>query len=102
MKIKAISATLNNFTLENLISLAESAEGVPISNNFNNFIPLIGYVLSAKVVDGKLIVIGNLINDQDIDHLFLVPGFLIPDHISKEYAITNKPVDSSLPPILRL
>lgn len=89
-----------SFTLENLHQLADSCDGTPVILGFDQEKP-IGEVMSAEVVDGKLVV-EAYIGDQYVwvlKNMFAVPGYTMPDHLLQAVGITFDPEDDSLPRI---
>lgn len=108
MKIKAVSATINKFmhcgkefafTNDQLEKMASSSIGALITDNFNKMKPPYGKIIDASVVNGNLIIKGELIKESPYLKTYLVPGCIMPDFKIFEFGLTGEPADKTLTPI---
>lgn len=98
--VKTIAATTNEpiddlyrFTKKQLLKLASSAIGKPVTVNFNQE-EVVGEVVSAEVTNGKLVITANIKTDPS--GLYLVPGFQYPAYKSITYGLVHNPQDKTL------
>lgn len=115
----AIAATLapfnspvgrfERFTLEDLRQMAASVPDpacsdllVPVENNFDPSLPLIGGVVIALCLNKKLSVTFEAYEPLDVDRskpLYLVPGFDDKTMKITCFGVVTNPADPTLPPI---
>lgn len=97
-RIRFVAATTAMFTEDELKKLADSAPGLPITNNFDSATESIGWIISALVEDGKLVMTGELSFTPDRVGR-VVPCYEATSFKSISYGYTDTPCDKSLEPI---
>lgn len=95
-KIVVVASTLEKgdypCTKDNLVSLAKTANGVPITLNFKED-EVIGKVQYAWVQLDRLFCKVDIDPVYTNKQLYLVPGYIIPDYRLITLGLTDKPLD---------